>query len=64
MKQTRDGLSVRCPERRARPHCLGLMFPAIKHASLPEIMVESDGSLATDDLIEGETKRRGLAATY
>lgn len=56
-------LGVRRMERRVGPHRLGLILSMIKCVSLPEIMVDSNGLLATDNLIE-ETKRRGMAIVH
>lgn len=50
-------------ERRVGPHRLGLILSMIKCVSLPEIMVDSNGLLATDNLIE-ETERRGMAIVH
>lgn len=58
------GFGASRPERKAGSHRLGLMFLVIKHARILEIMVESDGSLTTNDPIKGKIGRRGLATAY
>lgn len=58
------GLGVKCPKRRAGPRRIGLILSTIRYASLLKIMVESDGSLAIDDPIMGETEKRGLVVVH
>ena len=66
LKWTGDvmGFNVIRLDRRARPHCLGLMFPMIRRVSPSEIIAKGNGSSATDDAIKGEAESAGLATVY
>ncbi|RRT60463.1 hypothetical protein B296_00009597 [Ensete ventricosum] len=64
LKWTWDGARCQAPEKRAGPCRLGLMILAIRHTSPFEIMVKGKGLLVTDNAIEREAKRAGLAAVH
>lgn len=55
------GFNIRRPERRVRLHRLGLILLVIMCASPSKIMAKGDRSLATNDVIEGEAERAGVA---
>lgn len=57
-------LGVKCSKRKARPRRLGLMLPTIKCASPSKITIKCDGSLASEDTIEGEAERMGMVVMH